>query len=206
MRRPALRILTLAAAASTFVTLGSIAVPTASADTLITATYPVSGSTFLKAINTTIQLGPGKLTSTVDINTGAVTASTLTLPPATATFKALGFVPVSATTTINPVGTATGTVNFSKNTVSVTSQANMQITSMSVAGIPILVGPHCQTHTPISLTVNSQPGFSVLNGGVVAGTYTIPRFSNCGLATLLINLVIPGSGNTISLTLGKATL
>jgi hypothetical protein len=206
MRRPALTVLTLAAAASTFVGVGSIAAPAASADTSVTATYPVSGTTYLKAANATVSLGPGTLSSTVDLNTGAITASTLTLPPATATFKAFGFIPVSATTTINQVGAATGKVNFSANTVTVTTQANMQITSLSLAGVPIPVGPSCQTSMPITVTVNSQQGFSVLNGGVVAGTYTIPRFSHCGLATLLINLVIPGSGNTISLTLGKAKL
>jgi hypothetical protein len=46
----------------------------------------------------------------------------------------------------------------------------------------------------------------VLNGGTVAGTCAIPRFRRCGLATPLINLSIPGSGNTISRTLGKAAL
>jgi hypothetical protein len=51
--------------------------------------------------------------------------------------------------------------------------------------------------------VNSQPGFSILNGGNLDGTYTIPDFHNCGLSTLLINLTLPGSGNTITLTLGK---
>jgi hypothetical protein len=104
------------------------------------------------------------------------------------------------------VGPASGTVNFNTNSVSVTTQANMQLTSLKVGGLPIPIGPSCETSTPISLTVNSQPGFNLLNGGVVAGTYTIPRFSHCGLATLLINLTVPGSGNTISLTLGKAKL
>jgi len=206
MRRPALTVLTLAAATSAFVGLGAIAAPMASADTIITATYPVSGSTHLKAPNATVPLGPGSLSSTVDLNTGAVTAATLTLPPATGAFKVLGFIPVSATTTLSPVGTASGKVSLAANTVSVTTQANMRITSLKVAGLPIPVGSSCQTSTPITFTVNSQPGFNVLNGGVVAGTYTIPQFSHCGFATLMINLTLPGSGNTISLTLGKATL
>jgi len=205
MRRPALTVMTLAAA-SAFIGLGSIAAPAVSASSSITATYPVSGSTFLKAPNATVALGPGTLSSTVDLTTGAITASTLTLPPATASFKVLGFIPVTATSNFSQVGTASGTVNFKTNSVSVTTQANMQLTSLKVAGLPIPIGPSCQTSTPITLTVNSQPGFNLLNGGVVAGTYTIPRFSHCGLATLLINLTVPGSGNTISLTLGKAKL
>jgi hypothetical protein len=79
----------------------------------------------------------------------------------------------------------------------------MRITSLTVAGINTPVGNSCQTSTPVSVTVNSQPGFSILKGGNLDGTYTIPAFANCGLATVLINLTLPGSGNTISLTLGK---
>ena len=51
--------------------------------------------------------------------------------------------------------------------------------------------------------MTSQPGFDILNGGNLAGTYTIPPFANCGLTTTVLNLTIPGPGNTIALTLGK---
>jgi hypothetical protein len=203
MRRPFLTSLAVTAAAGALIGLGAIP---ASADTSITATYPVTGSTFIKALNSTVSLGPGTLTSTVDLNTSAITSSTLSLPPATGSFKELGFIPVTATTAFVQDGNATGTVSLSKNTVSVTTQVTMQLTSLKIAGIPVLIGKSCQTSTPATITVSSQPGFNVLNGGTVAGTYTIPKFSHCGLGTLLINLTIPGSGNTISLTLGKATL
>ncbi|HSZ47785.1 MAG TPA: hypothetical protein VK823_20780 [Streptosporangiaceae bacterium] len=203
MRRPVLTSLAITAASGALIGLGAIP---ASADTSITATYPVSGSTFIKALNSTVSLGPGTLTSTVDLNTSAVTSSTLSLPPATGSFKELGFIPVTATTAFVQDGNATGTVSLSKNTVSVTTQVTMQLTSLKIAGVPVLIGKSCQTSTPATITVSSQPGFNVLNGGTVAGTYTIPKFSHCGLGTLLINLTIPGSGNTISLTLGKATL
>jgi hypothetical protein len=206
MRRPVMTSLTLAAAVSACISLGAIGVSAASADTLITATYPVTGSTYLKALGATVPLGPGTLSSTVDLKTSAITASTLSLPAATASVKEFGFIPVTATAAFTQVGTATGTVNFGKNTVTVTSQVSMQITALKVAGLPIFVGPSCQTETPASITVSSQPGFNVLSGGAVAGTYTIPRFRHCGLATLLINLTIPGPGNTITLTLGKAKL
>jgi hypothetical protein len=203
MRRPVLTSLAITAASGALIGLGAIP---ASADTSITATYPVSGSTFIKALNSTVSLGPGTLTSTVDLNTSAVTSSTLSLPPATGSFKELGFIPVTATTAFVQDGNATGTVSLSKNTVSVTTQVTMQLTSLKIAGVPVLIGKSCQTSAPATITVSSQPGFNVLNGGTVAGTYTIPKFSHCGLGTLLINLTIPGSGNTISLTLGKATL
>ena len=40
--------------------------------------------------------------------------------------------------------------------------------------------------------MTSQPGFNILNGGNLAGTYTIPPFANCGLVTGLLNLTILG--------------
>jgi hypothetical protein len=173
------------------------------ADSFIKATYPVSGSTFVSKINSTISLGPGTLVSTLDTTTSALTG-TLTLPPATGSFKALGFIPVTATTEFVQSGTATGTLK--NGVVTTTAQVTVKLDSLTAAGIPIPVGSRCQTSTPASITLTSQSGFNLLNGGNLAGTYTIPQFSHCGLATFLINLTIPGTGNTITLTLGKAKI
>lgn len=49
-------------------------------------------------------------------------------------------------------------------------------------------------------------GFTVGGGGPLSGSYTIPLFHHCGLNTLLLNLTIPGSGNTLNLTLGQLQL
>jgi hypothetical protein len=184
--------------------LASPAAPTAPSDSTISVSYPVTGSTFIKAIGSTIDLGPGTLSTTADLTTSTLTG-TLTLPPATGSFKELGLIPVTATTEMIQDGTATGTVNFTTNAVTTTATDTIKLTSLKVAGIPILVGPSCET-SPTTITVSSQAGFNVLNGGTLSGTYTIPPFAHCGLATLLINLTLPGTGNTISLTLGKGTL
>jgi hypothetical protein len=177
----------------------------ASADTTLSATYPVSGSSYLAAPGATLPLGPGKLASVVDLNTGAITAN-LTLPDATGQFKELGLIPVTATAQLINDAPTTGTLNINTGAIQTTSTITMRLVALSVAGINIPVGSACQTSQPVSVTVNSQPGFSVLKGGVVSGTYTIPPFANCGLATLLINLTLPGANNTISLTLGKAKI
>jgi hypothetical protein len=174
------------------------------ADTTVSVSYPVTGSTFIKAIGSTIDLGPGTLATTADLTTSTLTG-TLTLPPATGSFKELGLVPVTATTEMIQDGTATGTVNFTTNAVTTTATDTIKLISLKVAGLPIPVGPSCET-SPATITVASEAGFNVLNGGTLSGTYTIPTFSHCGLATLLINLTLPGPGNTISLTLGKGTL
>jgi len=206
MRRPLTLFLTTAAIAVTGIALATpaLASPAAPADTTIGVSYPVTGSTFIKAIHSTIDLGPGTLTTTADLTTSTLTG-TLSLPPATGSFKELGLVPVTATTEMVQDGQATGTVNFSTNAVTTTATESIKLTALKVAGLPIPVGGDCET-SPATITVTSQPGFNVLNGGTLAGTYSIPPFAHCGLATFLINLTLPGPGNTISLTLGAGKL
>jgi len=178
----------------------------ASADTKITLRYPVTtGSTHLAAPNATVPLGPGKLVAHVNASTGAVTA-TLTLPNATGSFKEFGFIPVTATAHFINNGPTTGHINLSTGAVTSTSHITMQLVSLSIAGLPVPIGPNCETSTPAVVQVNSQPGFNLLKGGNLAGTYTIPPFANCLLATPLINLTLTGPGNTITLHLGKAKI
>ncbi len=177
----------------------------ASAATFIKAKYKVSGSTFLAGPKASLALGPGVLSAKVNVGTGKVTA-TLSLPPATGSFKQFGVIPVTATAQFVNDGPTTGKVNLSTGKVSTTSKITLQIVSLSVAGIPVPVGNSCETSSPVVVHLTSQKGFSILGGGEVAGSYAIPDFSHCGLATLLINLTIPASGNTITLKLGKAKI
>jgi hypothetical protein len=206
MHRPVKLLLTTAAIAVTGIGLATpaLASPAAPADQTVSVTYPVSGSTFIKAVNSSITLGPGTLSTTADLTTSTLTG-TLSLPPATGSFKELGLVPVTATTEMIQDGQATGTVNFTTNAVTTTTKESIKLTSLKVAGLPVPVGNSCET-SPATITVSSQPGFNVLSGGTLSGTYTIPSFAHCGLATLLINLTLPGPGNTITLTLGAGTL
>ena len=175
----------------------------ASAATVIKVRYPVNGSTFIKAANATVTLGPGALRSRVNLSNGNVTAS-LNLPPATGSFTELGLIPVTATVVFIQNGPTTGKVDLNTGAVTTSSSITLQITSLTVSGLPVPVGPACESATPASVALASQPGFSIVNGGTVSGTYTIPPFAGCGLITPVLNLTIPGPGNTISLTLGKA--
>jgi hypothetical protein len=199
----ALRRTVMAASAGLLTVAGVFAsAGPASADTTITIRYPVTGTTHLAAPNADLPLGPGKLTATADLNTDAITAN-LKLPDATGSFKELGLIPVTATAQLINDGPTTGTLDPNTGAVTTTSLITMRIVSLTVAGIPQLVGDSCETSSPVSVTVTSQPGFNIIKGGNLAGTYTIPPFANCGLDTLLINLTLPGQGNTITLTLGK---
>jgi hypothetical protein len=198
----------LAAAAATVLAAGATVAATAGpalASTKVHASYKVTGSTYIKAPNFTLSLGPGKLSSTVNLRTGKLTAD-LSMPNATGSFTEAGVIPVTATTQFINDGPTTGRLNTSTGAVSTKSKITLRIVSLTVAGIPVSVGNSCQTKDAVVVGLTSQPGFNVLNGGNLAGDYTIGDFSGCGLATLLINLTIPGSGNTISLKLGKAKI
>lgn len=198
-----LRSLTLATVAGLAVTAGGIAsAGAASASSTLTVKYKVTGSTFLKSVNTTASLGPGTLTSKVNLSNGKLTAS-LALPAATVSFKELGLIPVTATTEFVQDGPTTGQLNVNTGAISTTSKIILKLTSMNIAGLPVPVPSTCQS-APATVQLASQKGFSVVNGGNLAGTYTIPDFSGCGVLTPVLNLTIPGSGNTIALKLGKA--
>lgn len=197
---------TIAATAAAGVAVAGmlIAVPSANAaaDASILATYPVNGTTSIASTNSTMTLGPGTLAATLDVTTENFTAN-LALPPATGTFTELGFVPITATTEFIQNGPTTGKdVNGG---IQSTSSIIIKLTDVKVAGIDVPVGDNCET-SPATINLTSEAGFNVLLGGNISGTYTIPNFSDCGFSTFIINAIIPGSGNTIALTLGKPTV
>jgi len=193
-------VATLAAGAAVAATVSP-----ASAATSLKAKYKVTGSTYIKAPNFTLDLGPGRLVSRVNTKTGKLTAR-LSLPDATGSFKQLGIVPVTATTKFINDGPTTGRLNLNTGTVRSKSKITLRIVSLTVAGINVPVGNSCQTKHAVVVRLTSKPGFNVLKGGKFAGSYTIGNFAHCRLATLLINLTIPGAGNTITLKLGKAKI
>lgn len=190
------------------VTLG-LSAPAALADTTLTVTYPISGTSHIASTDSDLDLGPGTLTGSVDATTGAVSAGAISLPDATGTFDELGLVPVTATVAFRQVGQITGQVDVATGGLTATSQLTLQITDLKVAGVDVAVGSHCQTTEPATVDVSSDSGFNIFTGGTVSGSYTIPDFSGCGLLGIespVINAVIPGPGNTISLTLGTPQL
>lgn len=195
------------AGATALMTAGAIAATTgtASASTILHAKYKVSGSTYLAGPQSSLDLGPGTLAARVNTSSGKITA-TLSLPPATGSFTELGIVPVTATAQFINDGPTRGKINTRTGKVSTTSKITLQLTKLSVAGVPVPVGSSCETAQPVVVSLKSQKGFNVLAGGTMAGSYTIGDFQGCGVATALINLTIPASGNTISLTLGKAKI
>lgn len=198
----------IAAAAVATLTAGAAVAATASAasaDTVIKAKYKVTGSTYIKAPNFTLHLGPGRLVSRLDANTGKLTAR-LSMPNATGSFQQAGLITVTSTTQFINDGPTTGRVNLNSGSVRTKSKITLRIVSLNVGGVPFPVGNSCETKSPVVIRLSSQSGFNLLDGGKVAGRYTIPDFHHCGLATALINVTLPGGGNTITLKLGKAKI
>jgi hypothetical protein len=82
---------------------------------------------------------------------------------------------------------------------------SLEITSISVAGVNIPVGSSCAT-SPFDVTISSDPGFTIGGGGPISGSFTISDFHHCGITTPILNLLIPGPGNTLDLTLGPLVI
>jgi hypothetical protein len=200
-----LRVMGLAGLTGLLAVAGGIAgTSDAAAGTKITAQYRVTGSTYLKAVNTTMALGPGKLAAKVNLRTAKLSAS-LSLPDATASFQEIGLIPVTATTQFVQDGPTTGAINLNTGAVRTRSKITLQLVGLTIGGLGVPVGSNCASSSPATIALASTKGFSVVKGGKLAGTYTIPPFAGCGpLITPLLNSTIPGPGNTITLKLGAA--
>jgi hypothetical protein len=136
------------------------------------------------------------------------------LPPAKATFLTFGFMPTTATLELTePAGTDIeidshgffdGTSFQEVSTV--TSQLSIRIHDVLVNGVPLDTGPHCESATPMTVTLTGKsPDYTVNTGGPLTGKATIPPFSGCGVGEDLDPLFtasISGPGNFMKLTQG----
>ncbi|GAA1887635.1 hypothetical protein [Lapillicoccus jejuensis] len=168
----------------------------------ITVLYDAVGSSTVRSTGSVVPLGPTTLTTVVS-GDGTFTGS-LPLPPQRTSFKALGLLPVTATVTFEPAGgkrQVTGTLLPGK----VRSKARyyLRLSDVTVAGLPAFVGDSCRTVDPVVIPATTPKGqtFDLTNGGTLTGTYTIGQFATCGLQTPIINALIPGAGNTETITL-----
>jgi hypothetical protein len=144
------------------------------------------------------------------------------LPPAHATLLAFGFMPVSATIQLSEIGPlnialiscGTGTGAQTKlcphrpllNRALVDGRVSLRISDVSINGVPLNVGPHCQTATPFDLKLTGvPPTYNIgLIHGVLTGTVTIPSFSGCANGTDSLDAVfdatVSGPGNFAKVT------
>ncbi|GAA0197778.1 hypothetical protein GCM10008944_14080 [Cytobacillus oceanisediminis] len=188
------------AAAGAAVTLVPVA---AHAATIVTITYDAQGTSHIAKTNSDVALGPTTLRTDLDIDTGDFTGS-LPLPGTSTEFKIAGLLPVKAKVDFIEAAPLTGHINLTQTQAQVSSTATyyVKLSDIKVAGFPTFAGSKCKTKAPVSIPVGTRPdeGFDLINGGELVGTYTIGTFENCGINTPLINSLVPGSGNTVDIT------
>lgn len=168
----------------------------------VTVKELVSASTFVKKLNETVVSPTGKFVGRINSNTGAIRGK-LTLPASATTVKLLGIGVARATIGIAPTKPVTGKVNFSTFTITTTSTFNLQVRSLAPAGTSVnLVGSHCQTATPITLTLTGP--FQAIGSSTYTGSFTIPPFTNCQGLALVLTEQASGPGNTFTGTFAPA--
>jgi hypothetical protein len=181
------------------VSSAAVAVPSAGASEVIYFTAAVKAQTTLATLNQTVVVPPGTFKGTIrsgSSNVGHVKGN-LKLPPATTTMSLAGI--GLATVTVQMVATkpTVGTLNPTNFAITATSTFNIDVTSVKPLSLPVnVVGKRCATSTPVRLTFSGT--ISPLSGGTASGTYTIPSFAHCGAATVALDTVVSGPGNTFS--------
>lgn len=179
--------------------LGFWSVPAASADTILPIHWNVDASTHLKSLNLDVVVPRGTFDGSVNLTTGALTGN-LSLPPATTQFKLLGIPVATATFAIRATGPITGHVDLATQTVSVNSSFTFLITKASPSFLPKLnlVGNNCRGAQPVTVSFSGKADLA--GASTFSSTYTVPKFTSCGPLTGILNLVVPGPGNTFTAT------
>lgn len=198
-RRTSIRrtaIATAVTGAATALVVGSA--PAASADTIWTFDYHANVTSTIKKLDQTVKFPRGSATTAINLDTRKLTGS-VTLPPASTTMSIAGLPLVKVTQQVEQVGQVTGSLGAA-NAITATQKFNIRITRVEALGIPVnLVPSTCITSTPVTAVLTGKLG-GFYDPYTLSGTYTIPKFKDCGLNTLLLNLAIPGPGNSLRAT------
>ncbi|MEV3932489.1 MULTISPECIES: DUF6801 domain-containing protein [unclassified Streptomyces] len=128
------------------------------------------------------------------------------LPPTTGTFLTFGFMPTTATlemTQIPPKPDSPADRNvvshgitdllnggFTKTTTSIDMDFVLRLHDVKVNGVALDVGKNCRTERPFRLSLaglgtwdpeKGNEGYTVVTGGELTGSVTIPPFEGCGV-------------------------
>ena len=101
-----------------------------------------------------------------------------------------------------PTGKAVGSIDPNTHQVTQTQQVNLHVKDISLTGKGLinLVGPNCTTSSPVTMQLSGKMG-GLFDPIQLNGTYSIPKFANCGILTDAVNNQVAGDGNTLALTL-----
>jgi len=191
-------VVALVLAAATFT-----AAPSGAATT-IPIHWKVDASTHIKSLNMDVAIPTGTFDGEIDLATGDLTGH-LNLPPASKTIKLFGLPLASTTFAMTENGPITGHVDLATMTVTVNSSFNFAISQASLSFLPWLnlVGNSCKGANPINVAMTGP--VNLAGASTFSAEYALPKLQGCGLATPLLNAIIPGGGNTFTATFQPAT-
>lgn len=194
------RIATVTFGTCAALAVGAALAPQASAEEDWTLNYSVKATTTVKKMDQATAT-TGTATSTVTPSTGALT-STLELKDFSTPVKLLGIPVSTAVIRQEAVGPATGTLDGATKKINQAQEVNLRIVSISPFGGGHLnyVGNNCRTSKPTTINVSGQVK-DIFSPVTLTGGYDIPKFSNCGPLTGVINEMVAGPDNDISLEL-----
>ncbi len=162
----------------------------------------VTGTTHLAKPNVDVTVPTSTVQTELNLETNTVTGS-VNLADLTAKLKLANLIGVTSTVKIVPVGGLTGTIDLGASKLSTTTSFTLQVVDVHQDALPRinLVKPGCRTAKASTLTLNNTTPVDLSQPITMEGTYTIPRFTGCGLLTPLLSLLLSGPGNTMTLDL-----
>jgi len=135
----------------------------------------------------------GSLKVAFDPDSGLLSGD-LALDEATSARTLLGATLVRADVRIIPESPVIGRIDADGRLMA-TATVDAVITAVHSAGRTLLTSGSCRTAAHATVPLRSRPGFSLDEGGRLAGRYYRPPFTGCGWLTPLVNLLIAGAGN-----------
>ncbi|HWU07047.1 MAG TPA: DUF6801 domain-containing protein [Streptomyces sp.] len=128
------------------------------------------------------------------------------LPPTTGTFLTFGFMPTTATLEMTQIPPEAGSPEdrnvvshgvtdvlnsgFTRTTTTVDMDFVLRLYDVKVNGVALDVGKNCRTERPFRLSLaglgtweaeKGNEGYTVVTGGELTGSVTIPPFEGCGV-------------------------
>jgi hypothetical protein len=158
----------------------------------------VTGSTHLAKPNVDATIPTSVVDAQLDLATSQLTG-TAQIPDFQVNIKIAGLIDTSSIVRLVPVGGLTGTLTDS---LTVTQQFRIQLVRVFSPLAPKinLVPRGCGTKQISTVTLHNTTPVDLFDT-TTSGTFTVPKFSGCGLLTPLLNLLLPGGGNTLTLRL-----
>jgi hypothetical protein len=135
------------------------------------------------------------------------------------TFLTFGFMPTTATMEMTQRPLKPGAEDYGTfeavsdmqtgiQAVSAHMRMSIRISDVSVNGTPLNVGPNCRTATDADISLKGEMT-NILQGGMLDGSFSIPRFAGCGAGEdldPLFNGTVSGPGNLLRVGLGATCI